>query len=64
LLGFTGSEFNIGGFENADFDNLVNKGKEVNDPAERQQIYILTEQIINEEVIAVIPLFHFRTKSQ
>jgi ABC-type oligopeptide transport system substrate-binding subunit len=49
---------NFGHFSNQEFDRLVEKAAMLNDPAERQLLYIQAEQILTEQEAGVIPLFH------
>ena len=45
------------GYQNAELDELVRKGKITFDPAEREKIYDRVQEIIYQES-PVIPLFH------
>lgn len=54
----SGNEMNSGRFSNREFDKLVEKAANLNDPAERQLIYIEAEKILTEQEAGVIPLFH------
>jgi ABC-type oligopeptide transport system substrate-binding subunit len=51
-------EFNFGHFNNQEFDRLIDKAASLNDPAERQLLYIEAEKILTEQETGVIPLFH------
>jgi oligopeptide transport system substrate-binding protein len=52
------SELNYGHFSNQEFDRLVNEAAKLNDPAERQLLYIQAEQTLTEQEVGVIPLYH------
>ena len=52
------SEFNHGHFKSPAFDGYVNQAGALFDPAERQILYMKAEQIISEQDVALIPLFH------
>jgi ABC-type transport system substrate-binding protein len=52
------SEYNYGGFSDSEFDLLVSRAKNNNDPAERQQLYIQAERLLCETEAGLIPLFH------
>jgi ABC-type oligopeptide transport system substrate-binding subunit len=54
----TGSRFNLSGYSNSDFDEIVRRAAEMTDPAERQLLYIQAEQILCELDPAVIPIYH------
>jgi Tol biopolymer transport system component/outer membrane protein assembly factor BamD (BamD/ComL family) len=54
----SGSQYNYGGFANTEFDQLVDRAKDSNDPAERQELYIHAERILCEIDAAVIPIYH------
>jgi TolB protein len=54
----SGSQYNYGGFANSEFDQLVDRAKDSNDPAERQELYIHAERILCEIDAAVIPIYH------
>jgi len=51
-------EYNFGHFNNQEFDRLVDEAARLNDPAERQLLYIQAEQILSEQEAGVIPLYH------
>lgn len=51
-------DLNIGNYNSAVFDALVDQAAELSDPLERQLLYIQAEQIITEDDAGVIPLFH------
>ena len=46
------------GFSNSSFDSLVDRAALREDPSERQRFYIRAEQILCQEEVAVIPLYH------
>ena len=46
------------GFSNSSFDSLVDRAANREDPSERQRFYIRAEQILCQEEVAVIPLYH------
>ena len=52
----TGEKTNYTGFANADFDALLEKGRQITDPAERQKIYYEAQKLIYDNVID-LPLF-------
>lgn len=54
----SGAEYNHGNFSNPEFDALVNRAKDSQDPAERQELYIQAERILCETEAVVIPIFH------
>ena len=54
----SGPQFNFGNFRNSQFDNIVEQAASINDPAERQLLYIQAENILAEEEVGVLPLFH------
>ena len=56
----TGSQYNYGYFMDRDFDRLVDRAANSNDPAERQNLYIQAERILCETNAALIPLYHTR----
>jgi len=49
---------NYGNFSNQEFDRLVEKAANINDPLERQILYIEAELILTEQEAGVIPLYH------
>ncbi|NPV84465.1 MAG: hypothetical protein HPY45_00465 [Anaerolineae bacterium] len=51
------SESNPGFFADARFDQLVQQAAGMNDPLERQRLYIEAEKILTEEQAAIIPLY-------
>lgn len=57
-LFYTDSENNNTKFSNPDFDALIDTARYGNDPAERQRQYIQAEQILCEEEVAIIPIYH------
>ena len=52
------SDYNHGKFDNQEYDRLVEKASSLNNPQERQLLYIQAEQILTEQEVGVIPLFH------
>lgn len=58
MLFSTGGEFNFGGYSNADFDQLVEKASTTHDIEKKQALYIQAEQILCEQDVALVPLFH------
>ncbi len=54
------SEYNFGKYTNFKFDQLVDRAKNIMNPAERQELYILAERLLCETDAAVIPLYHTR----
>lgn len=54
----TGSQYNYGKFSNSEFDQLVDRAKQVRDPAQRQELYIQAERLLCEKESALLPLFH------
>jgi len=54
----SGSPLNYGHFLNFDFDRLVDRAAQSNDPAERQNLYIQAERLLCETETALIPLYH------
>lgn len=54
----TNSEFNFGHFNNSDFDLLVDKASNISDPTARQLFYIQAEEILTEQEVGIIPLYH------
>lgn len=54
------SEFNYGHFTNPEFDALVDRAAKSTNPAERQELYILAERLLNETEAALVPLYHTR----
>jgi len=53
-----GGVFNLGGFANPEFADLVDRAAKASDPAERQELYIRAERLLCETEAAVIPIFH------
>jgi oligopeptide transport system substrate-binding protein len=53
------SQYNHGHYNNPEYDQLVEKAAQSKDPAERQELYIQAERILNEADAAVIPLYHY-----
>lgn len=51
-------ESNYGHFNNREFDRLVDEAAGLKDPEMRQLLYIQAEQILTEQEIGVIPLYH------
>jgi oligopeptide transport system substrate-binding protein len=58
FLFYSTSEFNYGGFNNPEFDRLVDRAAKLSDPLERQILYIQAEKILTEQEAGAIPLFH------
>lgn len=56
LAATTGS-YNVGGYENAKLDALLEEGRSLFDTAARQPIYAEIQAILNED-LPLIPLFH------
>ena len=54
------SEYNHGKYTNFKFDQLVDRAKNIMNPAERQELYILAERLLCETDVALIPLYHTR----
>jgi ABC-type oligopeptide transport system substrate-binding subunit len=54
----SGAEINLGGYRSPSYDSLVDRAASMQDPAERQMLYIRAEQMLTEEQTALIPLFH------
>jgi oligopeptide transport system substrate-binding protein len=54
----SGASYNYGKFSNPEFDQLVDRAKQVRDPAQRQELYIQAERLLCETEAALIPLFH------
>jgi oligopeptide transport system substrate-binding protein len=52
------SQYNYGNFSTPEFDELVDRAAELNDPAERQELYIQAERILCESEAALIPIYH------
>lgn len=52
------SEMNFGRFSNQKYDRLVEQAAQLTDPAQRQILYIQAEQVLNEQEVGIIPLFH------
>ena len=57
LLFHSGNDFNIGKFNNAGFDALVEKARTEQNPSDRLQLYYQAETILVDNV-AAIPLFN------
>jgi len=45
------------GWNNAEFDLLVERAQSISDPEERKKLYRRAEQILTEEVVAIMPLY-------
>jgi len=60
----TGSENNSTGFSNPRYDRLIDQATQIANPAQRQELYIEAERVLCEEETAIIPLYHFTTKSE
>ncbi len=58
ILFHSEGDYNIGNYNSAVFDALVDSAADLSDPLERQLLYIQAEQIITEDDAGVIPLFH------
>ncbi len=58
------SEWNFGGFENAAFDDLVQRAAGLHDPLARQALYIQAERLLTQQEVAVLPVFHYRVKGK
>lgn len=54
----TGSEFNFGSYSNPEFDRLVEEAAAIQDPAQRQLLYLEAERILCEQDVAVLPIYH------
>jgi oligopeptide transport system substrate-binding protein len=54
----SGGEYNFGNFSSAEFDRLVEQAANLNDPAERQTLYIQAEHVLCEIEAGLIPLYH------
>lgn len=54
----SGSEFNLGHFSNREFDRLVDEAARLTDPEKRLLLYIQAEQILTDEEVGLIPLYH------
>jgi len=54
----SGSELNYGHFNNQDFDRLVIEAANSSSPDKRQLLYIQAEEILAEQEVGVIPLYH------
>lgn len=52
------SQYNYGRFSSPEFDQLVESAADINDPAQRQALYILAERLLCEQEAALIPLYH------
>lgn len=53
----TGASYNVGGYENAELDALLEQGRGLFTTAERQPIYAQIQAILNDD-LPVIPVFH------
>ena len=58
MLFNSGSGYNLGKFNSPVFDAIVEAAAGVSDPLQRQLLYIQAEQILTEDEVEVIPLFH------
>jgi oligopeptide transport system substrate-binding protein len=58
MLFHSGFQTNAGGFENDEFDRLVDQAAGSSDPQERLLLYIQAERILTEQQVALIPLYH------
>ncbi|MBM7068821.1 ABC transporter substrate-binding protein [Actibacterium sp. 188UL27-1] len=56
-LAATGGSYNVGGYQNAELDELLEKGRTLFDNAERKPIYAEVQAILNRD-LPLIPLFH------
>ena len=54
---------NVNQYSNSEFDVLVKEAARVQEPADRQALYILAEDILCEQDPAVIPLFFYHIPS-
>ena len=54
----SGSDINIGNYNSAVYDAIVEQAASISNPLERQLLYIQAERIITEDDAGVIPLFH------
>jgi ABC-type oligopeptide transport system substrate-binding subunit len=54
----TGVDVNWARFSDPEFDRLVVEALRVDDPLERQLLYIQAERILTEDQTAILPLFH------
>ena len=57
-LFYSNSEYNFGHFSNQEFDDLVDEALKLSDPAARQLLYIQAEEILTEQEVGIIPLYH------
>jgi hypothetical protein len=55
----SGAGYNIPGFSNSKFNQLIDQAAKITDPAERQELYIQAERILCEDEIPIIPLYYF-----
>ena len=55
---FTGADWNLNGYHNSAFDDLINRAFGAGDPKSRQLLYIEAEKILNEQDVPIVPLFH------
>jgi ABC-type transport system substrate-binding protein len=55
----SGSEWNISGWSNSKFDQLIEDAAQSSDPEKRQELYIAAERVLCEEEVLIIPLYHF-----
>ena len=55
----SGAGYNIPGFSNSKFDQLIDRAAQITNPAERQELYIQAERILCEDEIPIIPLYYF-----
>jgi len=59
---YTGADWNLNGYTNPTVDDLINQAAGTSDPKSRQLLYIKAEEIVNEQDVPIVPLFHgYRT---
>jgi ABC-type transport system substrate-binding protein len=54
----SGADLNLGHFNSPTYDSIVDRAAVLSDPAQRQLLYMQAEQILTEQEVALIPLFH------
>lgn len=54
----TNNTVNFGQFSNQEYDRLVDKAAQLTDPEKRLLLYIQAEQLLTEQEVGLIPLYH------
>ena len=50
-------------WENAEYSEIVDRAQVISDPEERKRLYRRAEQILNEEVVPITPIYFYTTQA-